>query len=106
MKHGERDLNNIYTFNISIAYSYLLYFLVSLDVFLRTIVIGLSMFACLQNYYCHNSILLFSTLPRHMSSINSDTSSNLFERHFIAETEELLDKITETHPDLTLPSIE
>ena len=40
-----------------------------------------------------------------MSSINSDTTSNLLERHIIAETEELLDKITEPHPDLTLPSI-
>ena len=41
-----------------------------------------------------------------MSSTNSDTSSNLLEQHIIAEAEELLDKITEPHPDLTLPSIE
>ena len=41
-----------------------------------------------------------------MSSTNSDTPSNLLEKHIIAETEELLDKITEPHPDLTLPSIE
>ena len=40
-----------------------------------------------------------------MSSINSDTPSILLERHIIAETEELLDKITEPYPDLTLPSI-
>ena len=40
-----------------------------------------------------------------MSSTNSDTSSNLLVNHVIAETEELLDKITEPHPDLTLPSI-
>ena len=41
-----------------------------------------------------------------MSSTNSDTPSNLLERHIIAETEELLDKLTEPHPDLTLPSME
>ena len=41
-----------------------------------------------------------------MSSTNSDTPSNLLEKHIIAEIEELLDKITEPHPDLTLPSIE
>ena len=41
-----------------------------------------------------------------MSSTNSDTPSNLLERHTLAEIEELLDKITEPHPDLTLPSIE
>ena len=41
-----------------------------------------------------------------MSSTNSDTPSNLLEGHIITETEEPLDKITEPHPDLTLPSIE
>ena len=41
-----------------------------------------------------------------MSSTNSDTPSNLLEKHIIAETEELLDKITEPHADPTLPSIE
>ena len=41
-----------------------------------------------------------------MSSTNSDTPSNLLEKHTMAETEELLDKITEPHPDLTLPSIQ
>ena len=41
-----------------------------------------------------------------MSSRNSDTPSNLLAKHIIAETEELLHKITEPHPDLTLPSIQ
>ena len=41
-----------------------------------------------------------------MSSTNSDTPPNLLEKHIIAETEELLAKITQPHPDLTLPSIE
>ena len=41
-----------------------------------------------------------------MSSTTSDTPANLLKRHIIAETEEPLDKITEPHPDLTLPSIE
>ena len=41
-----------------------------------------------------------------MSSTNSDTPSKLHEKHTIAETEEHLDKITEPHTDLTLPSIE
>ena len=41
-----------------------------------------------------------------MSSTNSDTPSNLLENYIIAEMEDLLDKITEPHPDLTLPSIE
>ena len=41
-----------------------------------------------------------------MSSTDSDTPSNLLEKHIIAEIEELLDKITEPHSDLTLPSIE
>ena len=41
-----------------------------------------------------------------MSSTNSDNPSILLERYIIAETQEFLDKITEPHPDLTLPSIE
>ena len=41
-----------------------------------------------------------------MSNTNSNTPSNLLENHIIAETEELLDKSTEPHPDITLPSIE
>ena len=41
-----------------------------------------------------------------MSSRNSETPSNLLEKQIIAEIEELLDKITEPHPDITLPSIE
>src|ERR1700761_139098 len=41
-----------------------------------------------------------------MSSTNSDTPSHLFERYTIKKTEDLLDSITEPHPDLTLPSIE
>ena len=41
-----------------------------------------------------------------MSSTNSNTPSNILEKHIIAEIEERLDKITEPHPDLTLPSIE
>ena len=41
-----------------------------------------------------------------MSSTNSDTRSNLLKSHLMAETKELLDKITEPHPDLTIPSIE
>ena len=41
-----------------------------------------------------------------MSSTDSDTPSNLFERYSIKKTEDLLDNITEPHPDLTLPSIE
>ena len=36
-----------------------------------------------------------------MSSTNSDTPSNLLEKHIITEIEELLDKITEPHPDIT-----
>ena len=41
-----------------------------------------------------------------MSSTNTDIPSNLLEKHIIAEIEELLNKITEPYPDLTLPSIE
>ena len=41
-----------------------------------------------------------------MSSTSSYTPSNLLERYIIKKTEELLDSITEPHPDLTLPSIE
>ena len=41
-----------------------------------------------------------------MSSTNSDTPSNLYEQYTIKKTEDLLDSITEPHPDLTLPSIE
>ena len=44
-----RDLNNIYTFNTFIAYICLLYYLVSLDAFLRTIAIGPSIVTCLPN---------------------------------------------------------
>ena len=40
-----------------------------------------------------------------MSSTNSDNPLILLEKKIIAETEEFLDKITEPHPDLTLPSI-
>ena len=40
-----------------------------------------------------------------MSSTNSDTPSNLFERYTIMKTEDLLDNIIEPHPDLTLQSI-
>ena len=40
-----------------------------------------------------------------MSSTNSDTPTNLFEPYTIKKTEDLLDNITEPHPDLTLPSI-
>ena len=37
---------------------------------------------------------------------SSYTPSNHLEKHIIAAIEELLAKITEPHPDLTLPSIE
>ena len=67
-----RDLNNIYTINTFIAYSCLLYYLCLPRRILHTTAIGLSIFASLWNYYRHNSILLFSIFPRHMSRTNSD----------------------------------
>ena len=41
-----------------------------------------------------------------MSSTNSDTLSNFFQKYTIEKTEDLLANLTEPHPNLILPSIE
>ena len=95
-----RDLNNIYMLNTFVAYLYS-YDFVSLDVFsihlsARGQYIGLS----LAYYYPHNSILLFSTLPRQMSSTNTLTPSNLLKYHSSERLGKLHEDLIEPHPDI------